>query len=490
MTTLMEPTAEVQQPRAEVPRGLGSIRPAHVIAVALVLGAAITRLGPPGDPDTWWNLRTGSWILDHRAIPHSDPWSAVASGRDWVDHEWLSQVIWILSYRIGGYHGVSVLNSLLVLILLAMLAVQIFRRTTPYRALGLTALTVLGTCSGWAARPQLSSFLLLVPAAAMLRSGVVRGRTPWTLIPIVWLWANLHGLWVLAPLLTAAVAIGLLLDSRGTSNRLYRNYFALALGMIAAAAVTPNGPAILRAPMEVAGVGKYVDEWGPVPLTAVYGIGFFGLVGIYLLILARSGTRTPWTELVPVVFAVVLGLRYVRTVAPAVIILAPYVAARLSALRVAPPRRPDRVSLAALAATIGIGVAGGVVAVRETPSLPEHAPVAASAVINALPGEQRVINEYGLGGWVLWATPHAHPLIDGRAELYGNEYIGQYLNALAMAGEDWQTVLLRDHPTVAFLHRTVPAAIGLQQVVGWHSIYSDDTWIVLVPPAATDVAAP
>ena len=493
MTALIEPATEVTLPRVRARQAFAYIRPAHVIAVALVLGAAITRLGPPGDPDTWWNLRTGSWILDHRAIPHADPWSAVAGGDEWVDHEWLSQIFWILSYRIGGYDGVSVLNAILVLGLLSMLTVQIFRRTTPYRALGITVLAVLGTCGGWAARPQLSTFLLLVPAGVLLRRGIQRGTTPWILLLVVWVWASLHGLWVLAPLLTAAMAIGLYLDARGqsitgSSTRLARNYLALALGMVVAAAITPNGPKILLAPFEVAGVGKFVDEWGAVPLTALYGIGFFGLIGIYVLRLARSADRILWAELLPVAFAVVLGLRYIRTVAPAVIILAPYVAARLAAGRQVAVRR-DRISIAALTVTISLGVVGGIIAFRETPPLPNHAPVAASRVINALPGEQRVINEYGMGGWVIWATPHAHPLIDGRAELYGNAYIGQYLSALNMASEDWQEVLLRDRPTVAFLHRTIPAAIGLQEIAGWRAIYSDDTWIVLTPPSSEGVSS-
>lgn len=485
MTALLEPTADAAAGRVEASSRLGGVGPAHVIALALVLGAAITRLGPPGDPDTWWHLRTGEWVLDNKAIPHSDPWSAIAQGDHWVDHEWLSQIFWALSYRIGGYHGVSVFGALLFLAILSALVVQAFRRTSPYRALGLTFLVVLGLTGGWAARPQLVSFLLLIPTGVLLRRGIHRGNAPWVLIPIVWVWANLHGLWVLAPVLTLAIAVGHLIDHRDAATRLFGRHVLLALGMVVAAGLTPNGLDVLRSPIEVAGVGKFVVEWGPVPLTALYGIGFFGLLGIYALSLARSTEKAPWVELVPVLFAALLGLRYIRTVAPAVVILVPYVATRLAIRR---PRtvRHDRLSIIALAATAAIGLVGAVIAVRETPDLPDAAPVAASEVINSLPGEQVVINEYGMGGWILWATPDAHPLIDGRAELYGNTYIGNYLSALQMAGSDWSKVLLRDDPTVAFLHRDVPAAVGLQEILGWKELYSDDTWLVLVPPARTE----
>ena len=39
--------------------------------------------------DIWWHLKTGEWILEHRTVPHQDPFSLIASGRDWIDHEWM-----------------------------------------------------------------------------------------------------------------------------------------------------------------------------------------------------------------------------------------------------------------------------------------------------------------------------------------------------------------------------------------------------------------
>ena len=42
------------------------------------------------DPDLWWHLRTGQWIVETGHIPHSDPFSFTRAGSAWVSHEWLS----------------------------------------------------------------------------------------------------------------------------------------------------------------------------------------------------------------------------------------------------------------------------------------------------------------------------------------------------------------------------------------------------------------
>src|ERR687885_3036980 len=55
------------------------------------------------DPDFWWHLRTGQFIVETRTIPHTDIYSFTNNGREWVTHEWLSEVLIYLLYRAGGF---------------------------------------------------------------------------------------------------------------------------------------------------------------------------------------------------------------------------------------------------------------------------------------------------------------------------------------------------------------------------------------------------
>src|SRR6185369_4559302 len=56
-----------------------------------------------GDPDTYWHIAAGEWILDHRQIPLVDPFSYTFAGQPWTAHEWLSEVLLALAFRAGGW---------------------------------------------------------------------------------------------------------------------------------------------------------------------------------------------------------------------------------------------------------------------------------------------------------------------------------------------------------------------------------------------------
>jgi len=59
---------------------------------------------PLTDPDFWFHLKTGQYILQKRVIPKTDLFSFTNFGRPWVTHEWLSEAIFYAVYsRLGLY---------------------------------------------------------------------------------------------------------------------------------------------------------------------------------------------------------------------------------------------------------------------------------------------------------------------------------------------------------------------------------------------------
>ena len=54
------------------------------------------------DPDTWWHLKTGELIWSTGQIPRLDPFSYVLEGKPWVDFEWLAQLLFYVSFKLGG----------------------------------------------------------------------------------------------------------------------------------------------------------------------------------------------------------------------------------------------------------------------------------------------------------------------------------------------------------------------------------------------------
>ena len=81
-----------------------------LMSVVFVLAAR-----PVSDPDFWWHLRAGKLIWETRAVPHADIFSATLAGREWVAHEWLSEVLMYLVNQAFGYTGLVVFFALVSL---------------------------------------------------------------------------------------------------------------------------------------------------------------------------------------------------------------------------------------------------------------------------------------------------------------------------------------------------------------------------------------
>ncbi len=71
----------------------------------LAAGNALLR-----DPDAYWQIAVGQWILDHHAVPTTDIYSFTMYGQPWISTQWLSQVLYAVAYAGAGWTGVVVLG--------------------------------------------------------------------------------------------------------------------------------------------------------------------------------------------------------------------------------------------------------------------------------------------------------------------------------------------------------------------------------------------
>jgi hypothetical protein len=61
------------------------------------------------DPDTYWHIATGKWMLTERAFPRHEIFSHTAAGQPWVNIEWLAQIILFSIYDWFGWRGLVLL---------------------------------------------------------------------------------------------------------------------------------------------------------------------------------------------------------------------------------------------------------------------------------------------------------------------------------------------------------------------------------------------
>ena len=78
-----------------------------------VLVAGAVSFAPPilNDPDTFWHIAAGRWMIAHGAVPATDPFSYTFIGRPWVVHEWLSEVAMAAAFLAAGWGGVMLLTG-------------------------------------------------------------------------------------------------------------------------------------------------------------------------------------------------------------------------------------------------------------------------------------------------------------------------------------------------------------------------------------------
>jgi hypothetical protein len=186
------------------------------------------------DEDLWGRMAAGRLTLSEGSVPRKDVFAYVPTKDIWVDHEWLSGVVFHLIHESLGEAGLLGLRAALGLGTMALLCLAT-RGVRPWTSaiLSLAALPLLAQGFNSVVRAQAFTFLFVALSLFVLE----RGRRRMVLVPLAALWANLHGGFVLGPLLllayghpaTAALALAAsLLNPYGLE---YWPYLASALSM-------------------------------------------------------------------------------------------------------------------------------------------------------------------------------------------------------------------------------------------------------------------
>jgi hypothetical protein len=87
-----------------------------------------------------------------------------------------------------------------------------------------------------------------------------------------------------------------------------------------------------------------------------------------------------------------------------------------------------------------------------------------------------VLNDYGFGGYLIFAG--IPPFIDGRAELYGDEFIKRYVQAMLLESDELPKLLDQYDIAWTLIAPERPAALLLDHLPGWRRLYADDIAVV------------
>jgi hypothetical protein len=456
------------------------------IAVALPVLAAV--LAQMSSVDLTYQLRAGSEIVTAGAIPTVDTWTFTAAGVPWVDQQWGAQVVLATVFDVAGWTGLVLLRAALTGIIVGSTVLVAKARGLDDRTAALLALgAFIVAAPAMALRPQLlgmACFVLTLLIVAVRRD---RLRLLWLVPVLTAVWANLHGSFVLAPVVLGLAWLEDLHDRVPGPHR------TLLVGIVAAVAacLTPFGPAVWTYAVGLstdARVTALTTEWQPTSIRDISGLLFFGSCAALVVLIARSGRRVPWPTIAWLGVFAALGTYAERGVA-----WWPFTAVAAVAGTVILPRPTPAVAEGSrrLNAAVAVGISIVIIAL-----LPIWRPVdpktnvPAAVLTDAPPGitealrtlvrpGDRVFNAQRWGSWFEFALPTALYAVDSRIEFIPADVWSAYEGIMAGKG-GWDEQLASWGASIAVLEQGDEATIARFEAAGWRPVHADEDGSVLM----------
>lgn len=449
---------------------------AWVVALA-GFGAALFSPALLHDGDTYWHIEAGRWMIDNWTILRIDPFSYPLAGHPWQTHEWLGEVLLALAFVGVGWSGVLLMTAAafgLTVWLLGRLLARTLGGVTLIVTLVLAASCIAGSLL---ARPHILALpLLTVWTAELIAARAANRRPSFWLLPVMVLWANLHASFLLGLGLIAPFALEAVLENR--SAEAAKQWGKFALGALIAAILTPFGFDTLSFPFTLMQTAQLytIVEWQPSPLSGLQPLTL--AVGTSLFVLLWRGAK-----IAPLRLVVLLGLLYmallharhqmVLGIAGSLLLAAP-LAQTLA-------NRPVKLHLRrrnlAFFAVLVLALAGARLLV---PFERSDGPVTPKTALAHLPEaltHAPVFNDYAFGGYLIFEG--VHPFVDGRVELYGEDFLAAYDVAMRDRSALMQ-LLAKYRMRWSILTADNPAASAMDTIPGWRRLYADSFAVVHV----------
>lgn len=471
-------------------------RPMTALGVLLLLTWHQLLSASPADPDLFARLAVGRLVETLGFMPSTEPFAFSPTKSVWIDHEWLSGVVfwWILShFGEWGLVAFKVLSASLTVILLFR-ASRMLTPAIPSPIL-FWALCLLQALFGWGSTIRCQTFTYLFIsflffALLQLRErGVVRYVL---LLPIISIaWVNLHGGYALGLVIIWVWTFASLLTGR---NRILLTVVALA--SCAAPCFTPYGFKAYSAYLLAAlGMSRpAISEWGPLWTQPAPFLGLLVTAIPIIWGMTRSWKSTrDLAALSLLALSTYLGVRHIRlevlTMITFFVFGAPYIHLLSQHLRAQAPHFFERLarSVAAAGTALVIALAVRTVGFITTSSslsldLADY-PVNATRWMRSHNLQGRLLVDFNNGSFALWCLyPRFKVSMDGRyEETYLPETDQLNAEAFTFGSPEGRRALEILQPTHILVRDTATDSSSRAEALGdpWRVLYSDTTFTVL-----------
>ncbi|HTY13604.1 MAG TPA: tetratricopeptide repeat protein, partial [Candidatus Omnitrophota bacterium] len=450
------------------------------------------------DLDLFLHVRTGGLIVGHRAVIAADPYSFLSRGAAWPDGEWLSQVLFFLVFSRLGVNGLLALKTAVLISAFLLLSALGKVRTIAVPILLFLAITAVR----WRldVKPEMFGFLMIAAYLWILNREDRRGE--WALPFLQCLWANLHGSFILGPILILFYIL---------QKPDWKKFVILFLSS-AACFINPFGYQLVLNPLVHEFFNRAttrIYEWQPpnlfpgilfdLPLQAT---ALLLCASLFLVHRRFKAGAAVLPDLLCVLFALSIGLTARRHLPVAAII---FTASSIRGLAYFPAFRVTWKIKAAIilvfVAVLGyscVSTANGQYYLRHEPA--KHFgggisdffyPEAAADFVKDRSRPGNLYNDYDIGDYLIYRLWPEHQItIDGRNEVYGNDLSLIYERTLSDAA--FFESFCRDngiYTAVLSLYST-DASLLLRHLARdrrWHPVFLDHNAVVFSRDAGSAI---
>jgi len=465
------------------------------------------------DPDFGWHLRTGQ-LIAQKGIPYQDPYTFTMPNYPWGNHEWLSDFIIFKLYSLVGYQGTAAF--------FALLAAFAFLLLIPLKNLKYGLLPIILTYSlvlpFLGIRPCVFTFFFFALFLKLVSLFLEQGKTwsLWLIPPMIALWANLHGGFLLALFYLLFILIWHLLSRFSkVRNWFWKYHFQLEnqnlrlKPLVLVSIISPVLPLLNPYYLQVyremwltisdQRLSRTIVEWWPLFYTSprpIFLIYFGCLFGFILAFFQKL----PAYQIFFTLILFLLTFLHQRFLPLFLIFSLPLFAQAITNLvkklppsfvASFPPFYWPGISLAFVLIFLGFLFSHYPLSQDPESSYPKKA----VAFLKTLPLSENLFNEYNWGGYLIWKVPERKVFVDGRMPSWryqGKDAFGDYLK-IRDAQPGFEKLLDRYQIKLALLAQPEETKekrgknqknrqkdlVQLLLEKGWQKIYEDEQAVVI-----------
>lgn len=452
------------------------------------------------DPDIWWHLQAGKWIVEHGTLPATDPFSAYGEGKPWVAYSWLFEIGMYGLVQAFGEVGIMLYTLVGVWLIMLVLHRIIATRISNFVLIcGLMAVSIVILSGMFTPRPWLLSILfcsITLEVVLSLREGKT-SRWFWCLPLFYVLWANIHIQFIYGLGLLGLACVAPLVDRyvppfKGSHPAMawgslqWKKLIGLTALCALATLVTPYHARLYSIVVELSaqtGMWEYATE---MQAPTFRTMADWAMLGMFSFALVRLGWRRSWSsfEVLLMCVAAASAFRGQRDIwflvlACLTIMVSQDSQSTKRQWSILPPGILVPATLVVLIGAVCILGYRGFSEAKIHENTAKVYPIEAATFVEEQGYPGPLYNHFNWGGYLIWRLPHLKVSMDGRANVHGDERIKKAL-ATWNGGPHWTDDAELNEAGVVIAQKDMALAALLRLDPRFKVAYQDETAVVFI----------